>query len=135
MAPVLMTPAEIHDFGVGVVFKEIKNQGHEIASVNTNLGTNPQIVARKDGQLEFILVRTACYPSKGTLENEQVAITLLARASKFGATCYFASVGIANATTPDGMEVPVKGAGFHVTFSGLQSLSQSGQLPSQQNEL
>jgi methanogenic corrinoid protein MtbC1 len=61
MASELMTAAEIHDFGIEVVFNYLKKEGHEIVSVNTNVGVNPQVLAKKNGQLEFIVVRTACY--------------------------------------------------------------------------
>jgi len=127
MTQALMTPSEIHDFGVEVVFGQLQRDGHEIVSVNTDLGMNPQIVARKDGQLEFNLVRTDCYPGKGLLESEAIAHSTLEHARKFQAACYFASVGIANASGAESGEMnkPVKGAGFYVRFEGLQVLSPS----------
>ena len=125
MAQELMTASEIHDFGVEIVFNYLKEEGHEIVAVNTEIGINPQIAATKDGELEFIIVRTACYPSKGQIENDQVASQCLAHADKQKATCYFASVGIANADTENDAElgVPVKGAPFHVAFEGLAILT------------
>jgi hypothetical protein len=98
MARELMTAAEIHDFGIEVVSRHLSKEGHQIESVNLKVGINPQIVARKNSQLEFIVVRTACYPHKGQIENDALAPQCLAQADKFKATCYFASVGIANAT-------------------------------------
>lgn len=127
MSEELMTIAEIHDFGVEVVFNYLKKEGHEIVSVNTDIEVNPQIVAKKNGQLEFIIVRTACYPSKGQVENDQVAARCASHAHKNKAICYFASVGIANANAKNDSEmaIPVKGAGFYVSFEGLQTLTLS----------
>ena len=118
-----MTIAEIHDFGVEVVFGYLQKEGHEIVSVHTDPAMNPQIVAKKDGQLEFIVVRTAVYPEKGALDH-QIRTKLINRALKAGAVCYFASVGIANAsgTNDPEMSRAEKGAGFHVAYNGIELL-------------
>ena len=118
-----MTKAEIHDFGVEVVFGFLQREGHEIVAVNTDPSVNPQIVAKKDGQLEFVVVRTACYPDKGLLDPSS-KINCIEHAEKSGAICYFASVGIANAsgTNDAEMALPVKGAGYHVAFNGIELL-------------
>ena len=127
MSTELMTPADIHDFGVEVVFGYLQKNGHEIVAVNTKIGMNPQIVARKNGQLQFIVVRTACYPGKGEIESEHIAMHCIAEADKHKAICYFASVGIANANgkTDEEMSKPKKGVGFHVAFEGLVILTRS----------
>jgi hypothetical protein len=127
MAKELMTKSEIHDFGIEVVFNYLEKEGHEIVSVNTDPALNPQVVAKKNGQLEFIIVRTACYPSKGQIENNQMALHCIEHAVKHKAICYFASVGIANADGKNDAEmaVPVKGAGYHVAFEGLAVLTRS----------
>ena len=119
----LMNIAEIHDFGVEVVFGFLQREGHEIVAVNTDPAINPQIVAKKDGQLEFVVVRTACYPAQGTLEPLGRA-KCIEHADKSGAICYFASVGIANASGANDAEMacPVKGAGYHVAFKGIELL-------------
>lgn len=43
----LMSQAEIHDFGVEIVFVCIKKEGYTIEAVNTDPSKNPKIVARK----------------------------------------------------------------------------------------
>ena len=118
-----MTNAEIHDFGVEVVFGYLQKEGHEIVSVNTDPEMNPQIVSKKDGQLEFIVVRTAAYPKKGILDH-QIRTKLIDHALKAGAVCYFASVGIANASGTNDAEMSrvEKGAGFHVAYNGIELL-------------
>ena len=118
-----MTKAEIHDFGVEVVFGFLQREGHEIVAVNTAPSVNPQIVAKKDGQLEFVVVRTACYPDKGVIDAPAKA-DCIEHAVKSGAICYFASVGIANASGSNDAEMalPIKGAGYHVAFNGIELL-------------
>jgi hypothetical protein len=117
----LMTEDEIHDFGVEVVFNQIQKDGFIVESVNTDRKVNPQIVARKDGQLSFIVVRTACYPHKGELESEELFEKLVRHADQNNAICYFAGVGIANSEGENDreMSLPVKGAGFYVSYEGL----------------
>ena len=44
----------------------VPGEGHEIVAVNTDPSVNPQIVAKKDGQLEFVVVRCRL-PSNYTL--------------------------------------------------------------------
>lgn len=125
----LMTPEEIHGFGVEIVFNRLKKEGYEILDVNTEVGVNPQIVAKKAGQLVFIAVRTACYPNKGQLE-ESVHFQMMAHANKHGAIPYLASVGIANAkaATDSEMSMPVKGAGFHAAYEGLVIITTSNRV-------
>ena len=123
-----MTIEEIHDFGIEIVFNQLKKEGYEIQSINTEFGINPQIIAKKGNQPSFIAVRTACYPEKGKLE-KSVHFQMIEHADKHGAIPYFASVGIANANanaeTEDEMRVPVKGAGFHVAYEGMQIITRS----------
>jgi hypothetical protein len=119
----LMTEADIHDFGIEVVFGVLRKEKHEIVSVNTDVGRDPQIVCEYEGQLEFVIVRTAVFPGKGSLDAHTKA-SCMAEAERSGALCYFASVGIANsaAKTETEMAVPLKGAGFHVAFDGIELL-------------
>ena len=125
MATQLMTAAEIHDFGVEAVFKQLQKDGYEILGCNSDIGKNPQIVAKKDNLLKFILVRTACYPNKGSLESKAEALQAIIHAESNNATCYFASVGIANAEGKSDVEmaVAVKGAGFFIAYEGLVILA------------
>ncbi len=121
-----MTMEEFHNFGIEIVFNQLKKEGYEIQSTNTEHGMNPQIVGKKGNQLAFVAVRTACYPGKGQLE-ESVHFQMIEHADKHGAIPYFASVGIANAgaTTDEEMAVPVKGAGFHVAYEGMVIIARS----------
>lgn len=121
-----MSDEEIHDFGAEVVFTQLKKDGVEIKAVNTDLETNPQIVAMINNHLAFIAVRTACYPEKGVLQKSEHSKKLLQHADNQNAIPYFASVGIANAEakTDSEMGIPIKGAGFHIAYNGLETITE-----------
>lgn len=120
----LMTPADIHAFGVEIVCKQLVKDGWDVASaapVRQDMPF-PQIVARKDGETAFVIVRTDVFPNRGRFEGGQsVYNAFVEYALSQGASCYFASVGIANseAATEAEMSVPVKGVGFNVEFNGI----------------
>ncbi len=120
----LMTPDDIHAFGIEIVYKQLEKDNWIIdsADVLADRSTEPQIVAKKDGELAFFVVRTDVYPKRGRFEEGNEAFnTLVNHAKAHGASCYFASVGIANSESEkeEEMSVPVKGVGFNVQFDGL----------------
>lgn len=120
----LMTPQDIHAFGVEIVYKQLEKDGWviESADVLADLHSEPQIVANKDGELAFFIVRTGMYPGRGRFDEGQDAFNnLVSHAKAHGASCYYASVGIANSEgkTDEEMSVPVKGVGYNVQFDGL----------------
>ena len=121
--PPLMTPDEIHDFGIEIVAKDAGKIGYKIISINNRLGHDPQIVAEKNGKTFYVLVRTACYPNKGKLNDEALGI-LFDKANSQNAGLLFASVGIADAKgkTDTEMGQCVRGAGFYVSYQGMQHL-------------
>ncbi|HVF46862.1 MAG TPA: hypothetical protein VNA17_04785, partial [Pyrinomonadaceae bacterium] len=82
---------------------------------------HPQIVGHKDGETGFFVVRTAIYPERGKIEGQGVFEQLVRHADAHDASCYFASVSIANSegSTEAEMAVPVKGVAYHVAFDGL----------------
>jgi len=119
----LMTEEDVHAFGVEIVYKQLTEAGWtvESADVLSDREVNPQIIANRDGETAFFVVRTAIHPGRGRIEGEEVFRTLVKHAADNGATCYFASVGIANSEgkTEEEMAVPVKGVAYHVAFDGL----------------
>jgi hypothetical protein len=125
--PELMTEADVHAFGVEIVFKQLEEAGWKIesADVFAERETHPQIIAHKDGEIGFFVVRTAMYPGRGRIEGEEAFQTLVRHANSHGASCYFASVGIANSEgkTEEEMTVPVKGVAYHVAFDGLVKMA------------
>lgn len=123
----LMTEADVHAFGVEIVFKQLEDAGWTIesADVFADRDTHPQIVGQKDGETGFFIVRTALHPDRGRIEGEDVFQRLVRHANAHGASCYFASVGIANSEgrTEAEMTIPVKGVGYHVVFDGLVKMA------------
>lgn len=119
-----MTAADIHAFGVEIVCKQLEKDGWIIQSADAeaDVRSEPQVVAAKDGELAFFVVRTGLYPGRGRFEDgQEVFDTLVRHAAAHGASCYFASVGIANSsgTSDEEMAVPVKGVAYNVQFDGL----------------
>jgi len=119
-----MTKEDIHAFGVEIVYKQLEKDGWRMqsANVNADLRTEPQIIADKDGEFAFFIVRTDIHPGRGRFEEGQEAFNRLVRhARSHGASCYFASVGIANSEgeSDEEMSTPVKGVAYHVQFDGL----------------
>lgn len=121
--PELMRESEVHAFGVEIVFNQLEKAEWVIQSADAlaERTEHPQIVATKDGEFAFFIVRTAMYPGSGLIEGEDVFRHFVQLARDHGASCYFASVGIANSkgTTDEEMTVPVKGVAYHVAFEGL----------------
>jgi|GEM_PF-1499821 len=122
----LMTFEDIHAFGVEIVLNYLKKDGFNVREVNPKPGDFPQVVASKDGALSFIFVKTDIYPNKGILTKREKELFLeFSETQK--AISYFAGVGIANAkaTNSEEAKIMVKGAGFQVSFSGLEIISNS----------
>ena len=120
----LLTDKEIHSFGIQIVFNRLSEDGWIIQSADPDaeISSEPQIVASKDGDLAFFVVRTAVYPGRGRFEEGQKAYeTLVRHAREHGADCYFAAVGISNAraTTEEEKSIPARGSGYNVEFDGL----------------
>ena len=121
--PELMLESDVHAFGVEIVYKQLIEAEWTIesADVYATRTEHPQIVAHKNGEFAFFVVRTAMYPGRGRIEGQEVFERLVRLAKDHGASCYFASVGIANSTgkTEEEMTVPVKGVAYNVAFDGL----------------
>ena len=118
-----MSETDIHAFGVEIVFKQLEQGGWtpESADALADRRHFPQIIANKDGETGDFVVRTAMYPDRGRIEGQDVYERLVAHAAAHGASCYFASVSIANSkgSTDEEMSVPVKGVPYNVAFDGL----------------
>jgi hypothetical protein len=119
----LMKESDVHAFGVEIVYKQLIESGWTVdsADVYADRSEHPQIVARKDGETGYFVVRTAMYPGRGRIEGEDVFQHLVRLATDHGASCYFASVGIANSEgkTDEELAVPIKGVAYQVAFDGL----------------
>jgi hypothetical protein len=122
-----MSEGDIHAFGIEIVFQQLEEAGWSIETVDilADRKTHPQIVAHKDGETGFFVVRAAMYPGRGRIEGEEVFQNLVRHAAAHGASCYFASVGLANSVgkTEEEMSVPVKGVAYNVAFDGLVKMA------------
>lgn len=124
----ILTKEQIHHFGIEIVYSWMQNEGFEILGVNPAMTVTPQIVARRNGRLCFVVVRTVFYPDRPTLADDREFFYNLDHAEKNNALCYFAGVRLCNAAAADagdekGMSLPVKGADFYVEYEGLKIMT------------
>jgi len=110
---------ELHELGIKWVYKNIKDE-FEILSVNIEFEKNPQILAKKDDEMHFIVVKTSTYPDIGSL-SPIAAEEIIKHADKHKAKILFAHVGVANADAKDdnGMQYPEKGGQYYINYTGL----------------
>jgi fumarylacetoacetate (FAA) hydrolase family protein len=129
----IMSDDEIHSFGIQLILSYIEKEDFVIEQVNSDSKMNPQIIGKRWGSLAFVYVRTACYPNKGALINEDQFIQYIEWAEKHNATAFFASVGLACSNYPDKTPVkkesdwslPIRNAGFAVAYEGLLLMTMS----------
>jgi hypothetical protein len=126
-----MTSADIHAFGIEIVFGQLEKDGWVIESADAlaDIHDHPQIVAERNDERAHFIVRTDVYPNRGRFDEGQETFERLVRnAMNDGASCYYASVGIANseATAEADMSVPIKGVAYHVEFDGLVRMELPG---------
>ncbi len=114
-----LTGSELHELGIKWVYKQIKDE-YEVLSVNIEFEKNPQILARKNDELCFIVVKTSTYPDLGSLSSI-AAEEIIKHADKHQAKILFAHVGIANADAKDEAEMafPEKGGQYYINYNGL----------------
>lgn len=123
-----MTTEEIHEFGVRIVCERMIGDGFEILGANPSPAMIPQIVARKDDRLCFVVVRTDVHPNRGKLSGDREFFYILEHAERSKALCYFAGVGICNAAAADagdekGMGIPVRDEEVYVDLDGLKIMT------------
>lgn len=119
-----MNLKEIHLFGLRFVYRELLQNNFEVLSVEPDLETFPQIVARKEEQMYFIVVQTAAYPEVGDLPTTHQIKQIREHAGKHNAITKFASLGLANAQANSEKEKSVlkKGGELLVNYSGFKEL-------------
>lgn len=121
----IMDADDLHFLGIKVVYKDLVDKGYEVLNVRKERNIDPQILARHNGKMLFIVVRTAVYPDMGVLQ-PRTAARVSAHARKHNALCYFASVGIANAEgdSDEEMSKPVVDGEYYINYKGLQPFPQ-----------
>ena len=115
-----MNLEELHFMGIKVVYKELVDKGYEILNVRKELNVNPQILAKKDDKFQMIVVKTGYYPDMGIILPEVIE-QVRQLGTKHNASCWYASVGIANANgqTEEEMSRPIAGGEFYINYKGL----------------
>ncbi len=110
---------ELHELGIKWVYKHIKDE-FEVLSVNIEFEKNPQIIARKDDNMYFIVVKTSTYPDLGSL-SPMAAEEIIKHADTHQAKILFAHVGVANANTKNEAEMafPEKNGKYYINYTGL----------------
>jgi hypothetical protein len=120
----VLSAAEINSIGIQILADQLAYDGWKITETKLDSAADedPQIIGEKDGELAFFIVRTAILPNRGRFEGGQDAYENLVRLAKSnGATCYFASIGIARSSNGNQQKssVDVEAETFDVQFDGL----------------
>ncbi len=117
----IMNLEELHFLGIKVVYKDLVDQGYEVLNVRKELDVNPQILAKKDDQFHMIVVKTGYYPEMGIILPEIIE-QVRELGKKHNASCWYGSVGIANANgqTEEEMARPVPGGEFYINYQGIR---------------
>jgi len=122
-----LSSQEAIDFGLRYVYGQLINDGFEVLSVRPELDIDPQILANKDEQLYFIIVRTDIYPEVGDMPSISRIQQIREHAEKHSAVTKFISIGLMNAhaKTEEEKSILYKGGEFYVNDSGLRELIRS----------
>lgn len=119
-----LSRTEIDSIGVQILADQLTHDGWKITETNLECAANdePQIIGEKDGELAFFVVRTAVLPDRGRFDGGLAVYEKLVRLAKSrGATCYFASLGIARSNSVSGSKImaDTETEAFDVQFEGL----------------
>jgi hypothetical protein len=119
-----MNTEDIHQFGLRFMYRQLKENDFEVLSIEPDIETFPQVVAKKDDQMYFIVVQTAIYPEVGDLPTNHQIKQIREHATKHKAIAKFASLGLANADAKKESEKSQlrKGGQLFVNYSGLKEL-------------
>ena len=121
--PQLMTKEEIHEFGLQILSRYLEANAYEIEMMHPNMQMFPHVIAKKNGQLVFIIAATDVYPNKGKFSDDDKA-ALLENAAKFDAQAACAYLVIDNAEGSQNNDKVLcgkayKDANFLTDFGGL----------------
>ena len=107
-----------HELGIRVLFDDLLKDGYEIQSVDTDPERCPQILAKKESRIVFVVISTTRSMKPPEIE-PRIQSRLLEHAKSFNATCYFAPVRLmaSGSKTSQGEE------GWFVDYRGLKDLA------------
>jgi hypothetical protein len=123
-----LSSEDILVFGLRHTYGRLINDGFEVLSVRPEKEIDPQILAKKNGTLYFVVVRTDVFPFRGEIPEISIINQIRKHAQKHNAECKFVSIGLtnANAETESEKKKLFKGGEFLVYYSGLQELTNLG---------
>lgn len=123
-----LSPEEVVEFGLRHTYGKLINDGFEVLSVMPEPNMDPQILAKKEEQLYFIIIRTDIYPNVGDLPSISRISQVNEHAKKHNAITKFVSLGIlnANAKNEEDKSKLFKGGEFYINYSGLKELVRLG---------
>lgn len=123
-----LSPEEVVEFGLRHTYGKLVNDGFEVLSVMPEPNMDPQILAKKEEQLYFIIIRTDIYPNVGDLPSISRISQVNEHAKKHNAITKFVSLGIlnANAKNEEDKSKLFKGGEFYINYSGLKELVRLG---------
>ncbi len=110
------TDQELHRLAMTTAGKKLENKNFEFLAINSELKKMPQYVAKKDGQLSFIIVKHVLYPNDPEKYDTIWMETMKAHAKEKEARLYFIGVGFANSDDMD--KRPNKDNDVLIKFSG-----------------
>lgn len=117
----LMNEQDIHDSAIDIAAEHLKEEGYHIVSSHNTLRRDPQLVATKDNQTFYVVVKTHIYPNNA----HSMDINHMKRVEEYAqnnnAKLLYASLGLANGVD---IEKPLtKSDGFYINFSGFHEIS------------
>ncbi|OYT17787.1 MAG: hypothetical protein B7C24_00560 [Bacteroidetes bacterium 4572_77] len=120
----ILSAQEIIDFGLRHMYGRLIKEGFEVLNVRPEPEIDPQILAKKDQELYFIIVRTDVYPAVGDMPSISRISQIKSHAKKHQAKTKFASIGLQNAQAKNEADksILIKGGEFYVNYSGLHEL-------------
>lgn len=115
----------IHSFGVSYLCNFLDRAGFTILEVNYAPSHPYQLLARINDKCMSIVVRTACHPDMGTMDNSTMA-SLVRESEELCVLPHFASLSVIPMETND-IEVDdiTKGQEYKVIFNGISSVHNS----------
>ncbi|OAB76143.1 Na(+)-translocating NADH-quinone reductase subunit F [Cochleicola gelatinilyticus] len=112
-----LTPQELHNLAMNIVGEDLQENGYEFLGVNSKLEKDPQFVAIKEGNLNFVIVRAVTYPQDVKEYDEEFMQKMKDHAMKFEAKTYYAGVGLGHGT--DYGKPVVKDENYTMIYNGM----------------
>ena len=109
----------IHDRGINYVQNLLDRSGFAIHTVNKDLSSPCQLLAKVGGRSLLIAVHTACHPDAGILDKE-IREKLIKESERLDAVPYFAGILLTSMNDGDiQAEDIAKGKEYKVIFNGM----------------